>query len=912
MVIDHRPQTTDDRPPFLIDLYFLWSVVCLQLKLMKAFPFLLKFLILRPQNHNDHVIVQFRQFHYIGLIKSHSLSKGMNMPSKSSKASEKISTASNELLQNDEKSIERAFVAHLEYSIGKDELHASKLDFYKSLAYMVRDRLAERFIATQKTYDEKDPKRIYYLSLEFLMGRTLGNSILNLGINNQTEKALEELGLSFEDIREVEFDAGLGNGGLGRLAACFLDSMATLQLPAYGYGIRYEYGIFYQKIVDGYQVETPDNWLRYGNPWEFERPEDIYPIHFYGHSKTYTDAAGNIRYNWADTEEIVAMAYDTPIPGYQNNTVNNLRLWAAKSSREFIFEEFNAGDYEKAVANKNQSEVISKVLYPNDTRYTGKELRLKQQYFFVSATIQDAIKRFKKGHPDDLKFKQFTSKVAFQLNDTHPSIAIPELMRILMDDEQLSWEEAWDITVGSFGYTNHTVLPEALEKWPVSLIELVLPRHIHIIFEINRRFLEVIKSKFPDDIFKLKRMSIIEEGPEKMVRMSNLSIVGSHSVNGVAALHTQILINEVFRDFTELWPDKFNNKTNGITQRRFLLKCNPDLSALISEKIGDGWITDLYQLKKLEKFAKDEAFQKSWKKIKHNNKVAFADYLHKVHGISVNPDSMFDFQVKRMHEYKRQLLNAMYVITLYNRIKANPSGKFTPRTVFIGGKAAPGYFMAKSIIKLIGSISEVINNDKEIGDLLKVHFLPNYSVSLAQKLLPSSDLSQQISTAGMEASGTGNMKFALNGALTIGTLDGANIEIMEEVGKDNIFIFGLTSEEVNSLKKNYDPKKYYFENTELKKVIDMIASGFFSPNEPELFAPITHHLMNDGDRFMLMADYEDYVRCQEEVNKTYRDQKKWVEMSIMNVANMGKFSSDRTIREYADDIWNVKPVPVKL
>lgn len=835
------------------------------------------------------------------------------MASKPEKSNSTLNTPLNHVLANDVESLKTHFLSHLEYTQGKDETHASKLDLYKSLAHLVRDRMIERWIETQTTYDKKDPKRVYYLSLEFLMGRTLGNSLINLGLNGNLHQALHELGHQFEEIREVEMDAGLGNGGLGRLAACFLDSMATLALPAYGYGIRYEYGIFYQKIIDGHQVETPDNWLRHGNPWEFERPEDIYPIKFYGSSTAYTDEAGEVRYDWVDTEEIVAMAYDTPIPGFRNDTVNNLRLWSAKSSRDFIFEDFNAGDYEKAVANKNQSEVISKVLYPNDQRYTGKELRLKQQYFFVSATIQDAIKRFKKNHASDTKFKNFTSKVAFQLNDTHPSIAIPELMRVLMDQERLSWDEAWEVAVQSFGYTNHTVLPEALEKWPVSLLELVLPRHIHIIYEINRRFLDEIKQKFPNDIFRLKRMSIIEEGPEKMVRMANLAIVGSHSINGVAALHTEILVHEVFKDFSDLWPKRFNNKTNGITQRRFLFKCNPNLSSLIAEKIGDKWVTDLYELKKLTQFAKDDEFQKVWHKVKEANKLRFANYLKASLHIEVDHHSMFDFQVKRLHEYKRQLLNALWVITQYNRIKANSKGDFVPRTVFFGGKAAPGYYMAKLIISLINAIGKIVNDDPEVNHFLKVYYLPNYSVSLAEKLLPASDLSQQISTAGMEASGTGNMKFALNGALTIGTLDGANIEIMEEVGKDNIFIFGLTAEEVSKVKQDgYKPDAYYYTNRELKKVIDMIAGGFFSPEEPELFTPIVHYLMNDGDRFMLMADFEDYVRCQDRVSETYRDRKKWIEMSILNVANMGKFSSDRTIAEYAKDIWNVKSVPIHI
>lgn len=830
-------------------------------------------------------------------------------PSAASKP-RKLTTQTNELLGNDLQSLKASVVNHLEFSLGKDEFSATKLDKLKAVARATRDRMIERWLATQRTYHEKDVKRVYYLSLEFLIGRTLGNALLNLGIHEEVNQVCKDLGLSLAELEEVEVDAGLGNGGLGRLAACFLDSMATLELPAYGYGIRYEYGIFYQKILDGQQVEMPDNWLRNGNPWEFEHPEDLYPVHFYGSVETIENGA--TKYKWVDTEEVVAMAYDMLVPGYKNNTVNNLRLWSAKSSRDFLFDEFNAGDYEKAVAHKNNSEVISKVLYPNDTRYTGKELRLKQQYFFVCATIQDAIRRYLHDHQKD-NFKTFTQKVAFQLNDTHPSIAIAELMRVLMDDYHLAWEEAWDITVGSFAYTNHTVLPEALEKWPVSLLEHVLPRHMMIIYEINRRFLEFIKANYPNDVYRLRRMSIIEEGQEKMVRMSNLSIVGSRKVNGVAALHTRILKNEVFRDFYELWPEKFNNKTNGITYRRFLIHANPDLTGLINRTIGTDWEFDLAKLTALGKAAKDEKFQKEWLKTKYEAKAKFAGYIKEKFGFDADPDSLFDFQVKRLHEYKRQLLNALHVITLYNRIKKNPKGNFVPRTVFFGGKAAPGYFMAKLIIKLINSISEVVNKDPDVAGRLKVFYLPNYSVSLMEKLLPASELSEQISTAGMEASGTGNMKFALNGALTIGTLDGANVEIMEEVGKSNIFIFGHTDAEIAEIKKTgYNPMSYYQSNSELRAVIDSIAHGTFSPSQPDQFMPVVSALLYEGDRFFVMADYEDYIRCQDEVSKTYTNRKKWAEMSIRNVAQVGKFSSDRTIREYAEDIWQVKPTRVVL
>jgi len=804
-----------------------------------------------------------------------------------------------------------SFAHHLKFSLAKDEYSATPLDCLKSLALTIRDRLVERWIETQQTYYKQDAKRVYYLSMEFLIGRSLGNALINLDLWECAEQALAQLGYRPEDLQELEFDAALGNGGLGRLAACFMDSMATLELPGYGYGIRYDYGIFFQRIVDGYQQETPDNWLRYGNPWEIERPEYIYMVKFYGQVDQYTDTRGVLRMDWIDTEDVVAMAYDTPIPGYRNNTVNNLRLWAAKASREFNLEYFNHGDYDRAVDEKIESENISKVLYPKDDFTQGRELRLKQEYFLVSATLQDIIRRYKKTH--SLSFDMFPHKVAIQLNDTHPSLAITELMRILVDLEGLTWEKAWEITVNTCGYTNHTILSEALEKWSVSLLGHVLPRHLQIIYEINRRFLDDVARLNPGDGDRLQRMSIIEEGGEKRVRMANLAIVGSHSVNGVAALHSEILKNDVFRDFYQIWPERFNNKTNGITQRRWLRLCNPALSSLISEKIGEGWIANLDKLKKLAALADDPDFQKRWVEVKKQNKERLAHLIKKRHHIEVNHYSMFDCQVKRIHEYKRQLLNALHIITLHNRIKNNPDESVVPRTVIFAGKAAPGYFRAKLSIKLINSIAQAVNNDPQIGDKLKVIFLPNYSVSLAQKIIPSADLSEQISTAGMEASGTGNMKFALNGALTIGTLDGANIEIMEEVGKDNIFIFGLTAEEVMHLKKSgYDPWHYYNEDPELKQAIDMIGAGYFSPSEPNLFHPLLNALFKDGDYFMVLADYAAYVKCQEQVSKEYSDQRLWAKKSILNVANMGKFSSDRTIREYAQEIWKAKPIPITL
>lgn len=823
---------------------------------------------------------------------------------------EKLTPSSNELLGMDAGSLKKSFVNHMEYSLGKDEYTATPQDCYSSIALATRDRLIERWIATQQTYYRKNAKRVYYLSLEFLIGRTLGNSLINLGLYNEADKAMHELGYTLEELREKEWDAGLGNGGLGRLAACFLDSLATLELPAVGYGIRYEYGIFFQSIRDGYQIETPDNWLRLGNIWEFPRAEFIYNVHFYGRVERYHDAGGKLRNRWVDTEEIIAMGYDTPVPGYRNNTVNNLRLWSAKASREFDLNYFNDGDYIKAVSAKSISENITKVLYPNDNIFEGKELRLRQEYFFVSATIQDIIRRFKKTHTG---FREFSDQVAIQLNDTHPAISIPELMRILVDEEDLGWDEAWDITVKTFGYTNHTILPEALERWPVTLLGRVLPRHLEIIYEINRRFLEHLATLHPGNEEMMRELSIIEEGGEKKVRMANLAIIGSHAINGVAALHTEILKASVFRDFYRIWPEKFNNKTNGITQRRWLKLCNPKLASLISEKIGEQWAVDLFELKKLIPLADDAAFQERWTSIKRGNKEFLAKYIMNHDNVAVNLDSMFDIQVKRIHEYKRQLLNALHVVTLYNRIKDNPGGDFVPRTVLFAGKAAPGYYMAKLIIKLINSIAAVVNNDPQMGDRLKVLFLRNYAVSNAEKIIPAADLSEQISTAGTEASGTGNMKFALNGALTIGTLDGANIEIKEEVGDDNIFIFGLDAPGVANLRHSgYNPFYYYNNNQELNRVINQIQGGFFSKGQPDLFRPIIDALLYQGDPYMLLADYESYVNCQQRVSEAYRDRRRWARMSIMNTARMGKFSTDRTISEYANEIWGVKPVPIKI
>ncbi|RJQ16100.1 MAG: glycogen/starch/alpha-glucan phosphorylase [Nitrospiraceae bacterium] len=792
---------------------------------------------------------------------------------------------------------------YIEHHLGKDCERSHIFDFYVGLAYAIRDRLIEEWLATQRSYYKTKAKRVYYLSLEFLVGRTLGNSMVNLGIENECTQAMETLGCKMEDIREQEWDAGLGNGGLGRLAACFLDSFATLGIPAYGYGIRYEYGLFYQKIKDGYQVETPDNWLRYGNPWEIARHGHFFSVRFHGRVDQHTDSNGILRNEWVDTEEVMAMACDTPIPGYRNDNVINMRLWTAKSSRDFDLHFFNGGNYINAVENKAKSESISKVLYPADHIMEGRLLRLKQQYFFVSATFQDIIRRYKK---DELCFDNFTKRVAVQLNDTHPSIAIPELMRILVDIEGLSWEDAWDITVGTFGYTNHTVMPEALEKWPVSMFENLLPRHLLIIYEINRRFLEEINWHFPGDAEKRNRMSLIEEADEKMIRMAHLAIVGSHSVNGVSKLHTEILRDQLFKDFYDMYPERFNNKTNGITPRRWLRKANPLLSELITEHIGDRWISDLDDLKKLVPLSEDREFRERWMDVKTENKKRLAEYIFKKDRIKVDAGSMFDVQVKRIHEYKRQLLNVLHAVTLYNRIRRGKDENAAPRTVIFSGKAAPSYWMAKLVIKLVHSVANVVNHSKEVGGKLKVVFLSNYNVSLAERIIPAADLSEQISTAGTEASGTGNMKLSLNGALTIGTLDGANIEIMEEVGRDNIFIFGMTPEEVTGLKNSgYDPYSYYEKNSELKEVLDMIGNGYFSPENTGLFKPVVDSILYQGDTYMVLADYESYVECQERVGRLYNDKYEWARKSILNVANMGRFSSDRTIKEYAKEIWGI-------
>ncbi|MBU0622957.1 MAG: glycogen/starch/alpha-glucan phosphorylase [Gammaproteobacteria bacterium] len=795
---------------------------------------------------------------------------------------------------------------HLIYSNSKYPANATTRDWFETAAHSVRDRLVERWMETMQRYYEQDSKRIYYLSLEFLMGRTLSNAMLNLGMDEQTKAALYELGQEFEAVAEIESDAALGNGGLGRLAACFLDSMATLDLPCYGYGIRYEYGMFRQSIESGMQVEHPDNWLRYGNPWEFPRPELLYPVKFGGRVVEYKHEDGHLRHHWVDTDDVMAMAYDTPIPGYGGNTVNNMRLWAAKSSRDFELRYFNQGDYIQAVADKNESENLSKVLYPNDTTEMGRELRLKQQYFFVSASLQDMLYRYKKNHES---WVQLPDKLAVQLNDTHPSIGIAEMMRLLVDVHHQTWDEAWSMTTRIFSYTNHTLMPEALETWPVAMFETLLPRHLQIIYEINHRFLQQVMHHFPGDGALLQRLSIIDEGGRRRIRMPHLAIVGSHTVNGVAALHTELMKRTIFADFERIMPGKFVNMTNGVTPRRWLNQANPGLARLITGRIGKGWVTDLDQLQQLRQYADDAEFQKEFRAVKQANKRALAELISKRLCIEIDPTSLFDIQIKRIHEYKRQLLNVLHVITLYNRIRSGTCSDIVPRTVIIAGKSAPGYAMAKLIIRLINDVADIVNNDQQICDRLKLVFIPNYDVSNAERIVPAADLSEQISTAGTEASGTGNMKLALNGALTIGTLDGANIEIREEVGAENFFLFGLTTDEVEALhRQGYDAMSYYRGNAELKQALDMIASGFFCPDDSSRYQEIVDVLLKSGDRFLLLADYAAYVACQDRVGELYRDTGEWTKRAILNVAGMGKFSSDRTIRQYAEHIWHVAPI----
>jgi starch phosphorylase len=803
----------------------------------------------------------------------------------------------------------QAMEDHLYYSRGSSFPSASASDAQVALSYTVRDFLMDRWRRTASVHYEENPKFVYYLSAEYLLGRQLTQNVLYTGTAELVRQALAEYDLVFEDLVDLDPEPGLGNGGLGRLAACYLDSMATLDIPCVGYGMRYEFGIFKQTFDDGWQVERPDNWLHYGNPWEFAQPDDMVEVGFGGHTENYLDEEGRYRVRWVPGQKVLGEPYHTMVPGYKTGTVNMLRLWRARASKEFDFQLFDVGDYARAVEQKVSSENITKVLYPNDNTPQGKELRLQQQYFFVACSLHDIIRRF---HIRNQDWSQFAEKVVIQLNDTHPVVAIPELMRILVDDYALGWDRAWRITSRTFAYTAHTLLPEALEKWPVSLFERLLPRHLQIIYEINHRFLQEVRNRYPEDVDRVRRISIIEEAPERQVRMAHLASVGSFSINGVAELQSRLLRERTLHDFGEMWPEKFNNKTNGVTPRRFIELANPRLATLISSKIGDDWSTDLSRLSRLEQHIDEAQFRKEWREIKRRNKADLADHILAQTGVEVDPNSIFDIMVKRLHEYKRQLLKALHIMTLYNRIKSDPHIEIVPRTFVFGAKAAPGYYMAKLIIKLINSVAEVVNHDPELRERLKVAFLPNFNVSAGERIYPAADISEQISMAGTEASGTGNMKFALNGAVTTGTLDGANIEIRELVGKENFFLFGLTSDEVFSLKESgYNPMDYYHGNSELKAAIDQIASGFFSNGDEALFKPLVDSLLNQ-DEYLLLADYQSYIECQDRVAQAYLDEESWTRMSILNVARCGFFSSDRSIRQYCEGIWNVQPVHVEL
>lgn len=790
--------------------------------------------------------------------------------------------------------------------LGQDKGCASGHYLYSAMAHTLRDRLFERMKNTKHTYAESGCKQAYYLSMEFLMGRATGNAALNLGIEEPLKKALVNLGLEYEELAEFEHDAGLGNGGLGRLAACFIDSCATLQLPVTGYGLRYEYGMFQQKIQNGHQQEMPDHWLRDGNPWELERPEFTQRVKFGGHTELRRNVSGQMEIQWVDTNDVLAVPYDLPVPGYQNGTVNRLRLWKAAATDEFNLEDFNAGSYTEAVAAKNEAENISMVLYPNDASENGKELRLRQQYFLASASLQNIIEYWVNTHGEN--FELFADKNVFQLNDTHPTVAVAELMRLLMDEHQLGWDKAWQITTKTMAYTNHTLLPEALERWPANLFGRLLPRILEIIYEINARFLREVANHWPGDKDRLARMSIIEEGAQQQVRMAHLAIVGSFSVNGVAALHSELLKKGLFEDFYQLWPNKFNNKTNGVTQRRWMAWCNPILSQLITETIGDKWITRLTELENLAPLAHDKDFQKSWHEAKYENKKRLAALVEKNCDVTFNPDAMFDIQVKRIHEYKRQLLNVLHVIHLYEQIKRGHTDGLPKRCVLFGGKAAPGYLMAKQIIKLINNVADVVNNDPDVNDWLKVVFFPNYQVSAMEVICPAADLSEQISTAGKEASGTGNMKFMMNGAITIGTLDGANIEIREEVGDDNFFLFGLSEEEVAEKRASYNPQAIIEMDADLKRVVELLSGGHFNQFEPGCFDNIIHAFTSPNDPWMTVADFRSYIDAQHLAGQAYLDKERWTAMSITNAAQSGKFSTDRTMDEYNQDIWKLEKI----
>jgi glycogen phosphorylase len=806
--------------------------------------------------------------------------------------------------------ISELILYHLRFTQATARSLATTADWRKAVSEVVNDLLIQRLISTQSAHQQQDARRVYYLSLEYLMGRLLDNNLHNASIHGKVVEALEGLGVDYNELREDENDMGLGNGGLGRLAACFLDSMATLDLPAIGYGIRYEFGLFRQEFINGYQIEHPDNWLRFGNVWEIIRPEYAQTIPVYGEVQSVFDDAGRHRPTWINTRKVVGVPYDIPIAGYGTDTVNFLRLWEARASEDLDLNVFNQGGYVEAVHEKNMSEVISKVLYPNDSTENGKELRLVQQYFFVACSLRDIIRRFKREHSN---WEVFPEKATIQLNDTHPAVAVPELMRILQDEEDMTWDESWAIVSKTFAYTNHTLLPEALERWSVPLFGKVLPRHLQIVFEINKHHLKQVEAMWPGDAQKLRDLSLVEEGNVKHLRMAHLSVVASYSVNGVAALHTELLKKHLFADFNTLFPGRINNKTNGITPRRWLLACNPEFAKLIDSTIGEGWAKDLMQMDKLAAFADDKAFCKKFMDIKFQNKVRLAAIIKEECGVEVDPHALFDVQIKRLHEYKRQHLNLLHILYLYRRLLQEPDFDISPRVFIFGAKAAPGYDLAKTIIKAINSIGKVINHDERINGKLKVVFLPNYRISLAERIIPAADLSEQISTAGKEASGTGNMKLSLNGALTIGTLDGANIEIKDAVGDENIFIFGKTVEEVEALwKAGYHPHSLVDNNPTLHALLEWIGSDFFTPGEHNVMLSLKQSLTDHGDPFLVLADFEDYIRAQHEVDLAFKDQASWARMAVLNAARVGMFSSDRTIFEYNRDIWKLDPVAVEV
>jgi len=804
--------------------------------------------------------------------------------------------------------LRQAIEDHLRYTLGRPAQLLQPQHYYHALALAVRDRMQKRWTETTQTYLDLSRKVAVYLSAEFLLGPHLGNNLLNLHLEEQARTALAELGQDYDEVLACEEEPGLGNGGLGRLAACYLESLATLERPAVGYGIRYEFGIFDQDICDGWQVERTDNWLASGNPWEIPKPELNYQVGWGGKTEVYTDSNGARRVRWTPERVVKGVYYSTPIQGYGVNTCNTLTLWSANAVNALALDAFNAGDYYRAVEDQVVSENVTKVLYPNDEPEAGKQLRLLQQYFFVSCSLQDILHLLEDFA--GVTAEQLPDRVAVQLNDTHPSIAVAELMRLLVDERDFGWDDAWRITVATFAYTNHTLLPEALETWPLEMFARFLPRHLELIYEINRRFLDEVRTRFPGDEARVRRMSLIGEDGERSIRMAHLACVGSHAVNGVAAMHSELVKTTILRDFYEMWPQRFSNKTNGVTPRRFVGLSNPGLRALLDETIGEGWMVDLDKLRGLEPYAEDAAFQQRWAVVKRGNKARLSDYIAARTGTRLDPDWMFDVQVKRIHEYKRQHLNVLHIITLYNRLKRNPDLDIAPRAFVFGGKAAPGYFIAKRIIKLINSVAETVNNDPKVNHRLKVAFIPNFNVQNGQLIYPAADLSEQISTAGKEASGTGNMKFMMNGALTIGTLDGANVEMREEAGPENFFLFGLTVDEVKDLKaRGYHPRDYVAADPELADAIGEVAQGRFSHGDTEVFAPLVSNLV-DHDPFLVLADYADYIRCQQEVDRSWHDQKVWARMSILNSARSGKFSSDRSIAEYCDEIWGVGPATV--